>query len=198
MKVCNRCNQSKEIEKFGKKSNYKDGLNITCKQCMNEAAKIYGVKNKEIIYERKKLYYQENKDKIRELRGSEKYKKKRNETRRNNSDKLYRIKNSIRTSIGRSIKMKGFIKTKKTQDILGIDFDNFYSYLELKFESWMTWDNYGKYNGEFNYGWDIDHIIPLISVKNEDDTIQLNHYTNLQPLCSKINRDIKKDNLVNN
>ena len=27
--------------------------------------------------------------------------------------------------------------------------------------------------------------------------IKLNHYTNLQPLCSKINRDIKKDKLKN-
>jgi hypothetical protein len=57
----------------------------------------------------------------------------------------------------------------------------------------MTWDNYGLYNGELNYGWDIDHIIPLSSGKTEDDLINLNHYTNLQPLCSKINRDIKKN-----
>jgi len=29
----------------------------------------------------------------------------------------------------------------------------------------------------------------------EEDIIKLNHYTNLQPLCSKINRDIKKDKI---
>ena len=49
---------------------------------------------------------------------------------------------------------------------------------ESKFESWMTWDNYGLYNGELNYGWDIDHIIPLASAKT---------------VCSKVNRYIKKD-----
>ena len=59
----------------------------------------------------------------------------------------------------------------------------------------MNWDNRGLYSGEFNYGWDIDHVIPLSSVNTEDEIIKLNHYTNLQPLCSKINRDIKKDNL---
>ena len=60
----------------------------------------------------------------------------------------------------------------------------------------MNWDNRGLYNGELNYGWDIDHIIPISSAKNENDIIRLNHYSNLQPLCSKINRDIKKDKVI--
>jgi hypothetical protein len=58
----------------------------------------------------------------------------------------------------------------------------------------MTWKNYGKYNGELEYGWDIDHIIPLCSAINEEELIKLNHFTNLQPLCSKVNRDIKRKN----
>ena len=28
---------------------------------------------------------------------------------------------------------------------------------------------------------------------NENEAIQLNHFTNLQPLCSKVNRDVKRD-----
>jgi hypothetical protein len=59
----------------------------------------------------------------------------------------------------------------------------------------MSWENYGKYNGDFNYGWDIDHKIPLSSVNTEDEIIKLNHYTNLQPLCSYVNRHIKKDSM---
>ena len=58
----------------------------------------------------------------------------------------------------------------------------------------MKWDNRGLYNGELNHGWDIDHIKPLSLAKNGEELISLMHYTNLQPLCSKINRDIKKDN----
>ena len=57
----------------------------------------------------------------------------------------------------------------------------------------MTWDNKGLYNGVLNYGWDIDHKIPLSSANSEEDLYRLNHFTNLQPLCSKVNRDIKKD-----
>jgi hypothetical protein len=59
----------------------------------------------------------------------------------------------------------------------------------------MTWDNHGLYNGTEGFGWDIDHIIPLSSAINETDIIKLNHYFNLQPLCSKINRDVKRNNL---
>ena len=92
-----------------------------------------------------------------------------------------------------SLKNKGYKKSSKTEQILGLSFLDFKLYIESKFETWMSWNNYGLYNGELNYGWDIDHIIPLVSAETEDDIIKLNHYSNLQPLCSKINRDIKKD-----
>jgi hypothetical protein len=55
----------------------------------------------------------------------------------------------------------------------------------------MNWGNYGLYNGQPNYGWDFDHIIPLSIAKNELELINLNHFSNIQPLCSLINRDIK-------
>ena len=60
----------------------------------------------------------------------------------------------------------------------------------------MSWDNYGLYNGDLNHGWDIDHITPISSGISEDEILKLNHYSNLQPLCSKTNRYIKKDNLI--
>lgn len=53
----------------------------------------------------------------------------------------------------------------------------------------------GRYNGDFNYGWDLDHIILVSTGVTKEEIIELNNYTNLQPLCSKINRDIKKDKL---
>jgi hypothetical protein len=59
----------------------------------------------------------------------------------------------------------------------------------------MSWKNHGLYNGDFNYGWDIDHIVPISSAKTEDDVFKLNHFTNLQPLCTKINRDIKNNKI---
>ena len=94
------------------------------------------------------------------------------------------------------MKSKGYKKNLKTEIIVGCSFEELKLYLESKFETWMNWDNYGLYNGKLNYGWDIDHIIPLCSALKEEDVIKLNHYTNLQPLCSKVNRDIKHSNIV--
>ena len=88
-----------------------------------------------------------------------------------------------------------YLKNSKTEEILGCSFKDFKIYIESKFENWMNWKNRGLYNGSLNYGWDIDHIIPLSTAKNEENLIKLNHYSNLQPLCSKINRDMKKNNI---
>jgi len=63
----------------------------------------------------------------------------------------------------------------------------------------MNWENYGKYNGEYNFGWDIDHIEPLFPEghnRTEEDILRLNHYTNLQPLCSRVNRYDKKNIII--
>jgi hypothetical protein len=78
---------------------------------------------------------------------------------------------------------------------LGCSFDYFREYIEKKFEHWMNWNNYGKYNGDFNFGLDLDHIIPLSSADNIERLVELNHYTNFQPLCSKVNRYIKSNKL---
>jgi hypothetical protein len=51
------------------------------------------------------------------------------------------------------------------------------------------------YNGSENFGWDIDHFIPVSSAKTEEDIVKLNHYTNLQPLCSYVNRYIKRNKI---
>jgi 5-methylcytosine-specific restriction endonuclease McrA len=60
----------------------------------------------------------------------------------------------------------------------------------------MTWGNHGLYEiDKYNIGWDIDHIIPLNTAKTSEEVLSLFHYTNLQPLCSKINRDIKKESI---
>lgn len=153
-----------------------------------ERDKIYNLKRREYLLEYNKKYREKNKEyfKIKRIEWRDKKKQ----------DTIYKFFNSVRNSILKSIK-RGYIKNSKTIDILGCSYDNLVKHFESKFEPWMTWDNRGKYNGDFNFGWDIDHIIPVSIAKNEEDIIRLNHYTNLQPLCSKINRDIKKNKILN-
>ena len=86
------------------------------------------------------------------------------------------------------MKCKGLSKNKKSIDILGCDIKFFKEYLEVRFTDDMNWSNYGVV-------WDIDHIIPLATATNEYDIIRLNHYTNLQPLDSYVNRFIKRDKI---
>lgn len=163
---------------------YKEKNKDTLQSYQKEYTKKWRSENKDKMKDYQKNYYIENKNTI--IESHKKYNKKKRD-----SDILFRLKESIRSNINSGIKRKGFKKTVKTVEILGCSFEEFKEHLESKFETWMSWENYGKYNGELNYGWDIDHIIPLCSAKKEVDVINLNHYTNLQPLCSKINRDLK-------
>lgn len=189
----------------------------------NEKTKIYKKryreKNKNLIKEKSKLYFrklsditkEKNKNRSTEFNKKNKEsiklkqkiyslnnKEERNnrEKRRRKNDSLFRLKENTKSYIRKSIRVGGYIKTKRTTEIIGCSFEEFKVYLESKFEPWMDWFNYGLYNGQTKFGWDVDHIIPLSSAITVEDIIKLNHYTNLQPLCSYINRNVKKDKLI--
>jgi len=151
-----------------------------------EKIKNYQINNKESILEKRKKYYQDNKELI---------KNKVKEYKRNKRkiDPLFKLTENIRNLIKNGLKNSNILKSSKTEQILECSYIDFKIYLESKFESWMSWENYGKYNGELNYGWDIDHITPLFGCTDNDEIINLNNHNNLQPLCSKVNRDIKRN-----
>jgi len=155
------------------------------KEKIQKTTKKWDSENKIHKSQYQKEWYLKNKERIRKVQNLY-------ESKRFNDDTLFKLKKIIGAHIRKTLKNNGCDKKSKTHHILGCSFEEFKSYLESKFESWMNWNNYGKYNGELNHGWDIDHIIPTSSAETEVDILRLNHYTNLQPLCSKINRDIKK------
>jgi hypothetical protein len=225
-KPCSDCGVEKDLSSFYKRKDSIDGYRNNCKDChylknksgikkyqskdsSKQKAKInnhdYWINNKEELSLKKKIYREINKDKLSKQK-SEYYKNNKEIILKKNIERnklylttnsLFKLKENIRGLIRNSIKRKGFIKSKRTESIIGISIIEFIEYIESKFETWMSWENYGKYNGELNYGWDIDHIIPTSTAKTEEEIYNLNYYTNLQPLCSKINRDIKKHKLKN-
>lgn len=145
--------------------------------------------NKEKLKPAQKDYYKKNKIKISKYKNE--YKKKRILT-----DPLFKLKESIKTSIYIAFKRNGYTKKSRTYNILGCSYNELKQYIESQFLSWMSWDNHGLYNGTLDYGWDIDHKTPLSSAGTEEELLKLCNYTNLQPLCSKVNRDIKR-NIIN-
>ena len=206
MKKCIKCNIEKDIHEFIKRKSSKDGFGNECKACKNNAnRKLYQLNiekerernrnknNNESIKESKSKWRENN----RQYRSN--YYKKNSEKiqnrikERHKTDIIFALSNNIRKRINLSFRCYGYTKKSKCYEVIGCSFEFLKHYLESKFENWMSWENRGKYNGEFNYGWDIDHIIPLSSAETEEDVIRLNHYTNLQPLCSKINRDVKRN-----
>jgi hypothetical protein len=219
-RLCKKCNIEKNLDEMIKSKTSKGGYANLCKDCNRLKTKKYREDNKDHhdkyikeyynrpdIKEKSRLnsikYREDNKDKLKiqkkkwreNNKDKLKIQKKKYRKIKKETDPIYRLYQLISSTIRKSFNYNGFKKNSRTYEIIGISFEEFKLYIESKFEDWMTWENRGLYNGELNYGWDIDHIIPLSTAETEEDIIKLNHYTNLQPLCSKVNRDIKKDNL---
>ena len=96
-----------------------------------------------------------------------------------NTDPIFKMKSALRNLVATAIRKMGYVKSSKTEQIIGCPFADFKAHFDKQFKPGMTWLNHGK--------WHIDHKIPLIQAKTEEELIKLNHYTNLQPLWADEN-----------
>ena len=175
-----------------RKNYYKENKNVIIYK-----TKKYYNENKDKAKECRKEYYKKNKDKVIEINNNWKYKNKdkvnkykktyrykdqskskRNEyiKKRKLIDSLFKLSINVRILIKDSFKrgQNNFIKSNKTEEILGCSIQEFIDYISSKFTEGMTLENHGE--------WHLDHIIPLAIAKTEEEIIKLNHYTNFQPL----------------
>lgn len=197
-KICSKCKEQKDISLFNKSTTGLLGVRGDCKKCQSLQNSLYTQKHRTIINNRNKIYRDNNKDYFDNYRLVNKENHKKYINNRLKTDKLFKLSLNLRNLIRKSIKVNGYSKISKTNTILGCSFEEFKNHLESKFESWMTWDNHGNWNGipcELNIAWDIDHIIPTSSAKTEEELLKLNHYSNLQPLCSYTNRIMKRNKI---
>lgn len=148
----------------------------------------YGAIHRDKKNARQRQYYQENKTKCRATNDAwlKEHPEKSNEYKRKwtrgNSPAAFRrrISNSLRGRISSLIARE--YKSGRARDLLGCSVEDFRLYLESKFESGMTWGNYGVV-------WQIDHIIPcaIFDLTKTDHQRRCFHFSNTQPLFTEEN-----------
>ena len=197
VKQCSKCHITKEKKDFYKRSASGDGLSPKCKNCIKEEQKtrgpIYYQKNKEIIRAKHREWHEKNKKSVSERKtkcrrlNPEKAKKQQQEYRKKNKERIkkyhteYNKRDYVRFTQACRSRIREALKNKSkkafgTEELLGCSIKELKSYLELKFEDGMNWQNFGD--------WHIDHIKPCSSfdLSKESEQKKCFHYTNLQPL----------------
>lgn len=171
-KKCTKCYEEKNTIEFPRSKSNKCGTGQPCRECGRRITAEWVKDNPE--------YIERNREKKRaitkEWHSSNKERIYKRTKYRYQNEPLFKLRMILRVQILRYIKNK---EGKHTEEILGETFDNVRVHLERQFKEGMTWDNHGE--------WHIDHIIPLANGKNREELIELNHYTNLQPLWAKDN-----------
>lgn len=159
------------------------------KERYNQFMKNYYIEHKDKMKEGFKEYYQNNKERWipndKNRASNNAYRK-----RRYKNDPHFRLKISLRTRVTKALKNKQ--KLNKSIELLGCTIEFYKLYLESKFQSGMTWENYGKNeDGTRLNTWDIDHIKPCCTfdLSNEEQQKQCFNYINTQPLWNKENLD---------
>lgn len=141
------------------------------KEKAKEYRESYYENNKESFLSKRKKYVQENKVKIY------KYIKEKEKI-----DPSFLLSNRLRSRFRIAFRryLKEGISPKSSSAVrdLGCSLDFLQAYIENKFIDDMSWNNYGQ------FGWHIDHIIPINSfdLTKEEEQKKAVHYTNLQPM----------------
>lgn len=137
-KKCIKCQREKLAGEFYRDKYNSDGLTIQCKQCKQEYDKKYH-----------QQYYQTNKE---ARHAYTRYKR--------SNDVFFKLRSLVAVAICESIKQfDGNKKGKHVWDKIGYSLNDLKYSLESKFESWMTWENHGRYDAH-KRTWQIDHITP--------------------------------------
>jgi hypothetical protein len=132
-----------------------------------------------------KPYYEANKIErraaVKAWREANKEKRNAYERNRRRTDSQFRIAANLRRRLRDAL--NGHTKNGSAIKDLGCSVSELKKHLEKLFQPGMMWENYGE--------WEIDHIKPIASFDLTDrkQLLEVCHYTNLQPLWSKDNKE---------
>jgi len=171
--TCTKCKNDYSLDGYykSKHPSHKNGHTFPCKICQKtqNKNKYNGNYHKDRLAnlspEKKAIRTQKLTERARERR----------------KDPLVRLKESIRVRIYNGLKDG---KDRSTEQYLGCNISDYTLYLESKFTSEMSWDNYGTY-------WEIDHIKPIckFNLLDEQEMYLCFHFENTQPLSKTENRE---------
>jgi predicted ATP-dependent protease len=151
--------------------------------------------------QKRKERYEKNKEKEnsekrkRYLKNKEHYIKVENERKKGKmqSDPFYKFTCITRQNIKRSFSRNNTIKFKKllkTEKLLGCSIIEFSKFILSKCPEGTTFKDFKQ------FGYHLDHIVPISSATTQEEVEKLCHYTNYQPLWWKDN--ITKSNKILN
>lgn len=184
-RLCKECNIIKDESEFKENLNREDKLQIRCSTCFElyiankkERAVLKRLENGREYYRLKDLRYRnKHRERVRT-------KRRENQKLKRDTDILYNLKHGLSSSLNQYLRST---KSKKTLDILGCTIEEFKNHIESQFLPWMNWSNRGRNTTDYNTTWQLDHIIPMSTAETEEEVYLLNHWSNFQPLCSKVN-----------
>jgi len=205
-RICPKCKKDSCEFSSSKNGTY-------CKLCMKEYRKLHYIQNKDYYSSKNKKYRIENKEKVKKLNRkyrecTDYYKQYRKENKislnekkkvylrnRYKNDIAFKLKTNIYQRVSKSLKGKVSLTLKEN---LPYTTDELIKHLESQFESWMNWDNYGKYNSRTwddhdssTWTWHVDHIVPHSQLKytsfNDENFKLCWSLDNLRPYPSKQN-----------
>lgn len=154
---------------------------------LNEQARERYKENPEMFKEIKSRYVESHQEQVKAARkrynAENKQKRTDYERIKRQTDPIYRFRTSFRCLISGYLRKHGYKGGKTVWGVVGCDFETFLEYIKSQFQEGMTLENYG-HKGEC---WNIDHITPICTAKNDEDLERLNHYSNLRPVWASEN-----------
>ncbi len=166
--ICNICNKEKYVNEFVRGKNFPYETG-SCKICKQNSLK---KNNPKYIKEKRRLFEAKHRQNIE-----------------------YRLHSNISRMLRFGFKNK---KPESTKKLLPYTIKQLKQHLEMQFESWMNWNNHGKYykkiwndNDNKTWTWQIDHIIPqselLYNSIEHPNFKKCWALENIRPLNAKIN-----------
>jgi hypothetical protein len=110
------------------------------------------------------------------------------------TDELFKLNANVSRMVRHMFQHIGASKNGRWNKLLSYSVDELKQHLETQFDSWMNWNNYGKYEKKTwidtdpsTWVWQIDHLSPRSLCKTAEEIIMCWRLSNLRPYSAKQN-----------